>query len=159
MQDLPGRPAQVLGERDLVVVADHELVADVVGGDGIIQRRVEGIAEAEAAGRVIGAVAEERAGVIVRPRVGVRRVERQSVEGLRFSPDGRLFASMTHRGEIALWDLSTSRCLRRFGGAEEVSIVRPEFQFSADGKVLAIKVPSFWADPEGLMKHLQENQA
>src|SRR5258706_15380535 len=62
---------------------------------------------------------------------------------LRFSPDGRLLASidgMTGNG-IKVWEVSTGRLLRQFeiGNASMGSnaITRP-FRFSADGQTLTV---------------------
>jgi WD40 repeat protein len=72
------------------------------------------------------------------------------VEGLTFSPDSKILASIYKNGKIILWDVNTHQSLRSFTGGGETG----EFgmmlgvAFSPDGKFLATKAngvaPVLW---------------
>lgn len=72
------------------------------------------------------------------------------VEGLAFSPDGKLLASLHHTGKIILWDINTHQSIRSFAGGGETGGfgMMPGFAFTPDGQFLAAKAngvsPVLW---------------
>ncbi len=61
----------------------------------------------------------------------LRAEHEKDVEGVAFSPDGRLLASADNGGKIVLWNLSQRRPIRVFTGANFTEVA-----FSPDGRLL-----------------------
>ncbi len=72
------------------------------------------------------------------------------VEGLAFSPDGRILASAYKNSKITLWDINTQQSIQSFTGEGEMGELgwMPGFVFSPDGKSLVTKAngvaPVLW---------------
>lgn len=72
------------------------------------------------------------------------------VEGVAFSPDGKILASIHKNGKIILWDVNTRQSIQSFAGGGETGGfgMMLGFAFSPDGNFLATKAngltPIWW---------------